>query len=77
MSTAAKHVVVPDTAEAAMMTFTPIKNIHQHLSAFHVYACAHHLLVVVLLTENPSATTIHGMWSLTIFAATARRIFIR
>lgn len=77
MSTAVKHIEVPDTAEAAMMTFSPIKSIQQHLSAFHVYACAHHLHVVFFLTENTSATIIHGMWSLTIFAATARRIFIR
>lgn len=41
MSTAAKHIVVPDTVEAAMMTFAPIKSIQQHLSAFHVYAHDH------------------------------------
>ncbi|KAG1754549.1 hypothetical protein EDB19DRAFT_1666934 [Suillus lakei] len=44
MSTETERVyryMVPSAAEAAMMTFTPINNIQQHLSAFHVYAHDH------------------------------------
>jgi hypothetical protein len=68
---------VYDAAGATIMTFTPINRIHQHLCAFHIYACAHRRYRVVLSTDQLSAKTTPVMWRLTIFAVTARRIFIR
>jgi hypothetical protein len=68
---------VYDAAGAAMMTFTPINRIHQHLCGFHVYACVYRCHGVVLFLDKLLDKTTPVMWRLIIFVVTARRIFIR